>query len=99
MTATVDMKVRTILPAYRQIAGDNVLLRVPCNPCGKWHTHGNGTLGQEITRPGDRTHRVAHCPTSHTYPDGYYLEIQDRVFEHRPNAAKTPSRKRYRTAA
>lgn len=98
MTATVEMKVRVILPAYRQIAGDNVLLRVPCQPCGKWHTHGNGLLGDEITRPGDRTHRVSHCAKPDERHDGYYLEIQDVIFENRPRAPKVPSQKRYRTA-
>lgn len=82
MTATVEMKVRVILPAYREMPTGRekvVTLRVPCMACSRWHTHGNGVVGDEVSPIGGRDHRSAHC-VGGQYPQGYWFEVQAERF-------------------
>ncbi|MDG4787972.1 hypothetical protein O7626_18845 [Micromonospora sp. WMMD1102] len=68
-------------PGQPQGGRTPLALLVPCRPCGVWHRHGAGTMDGPYYKPGDLTHRVAHCPRP---VDSYeWVRVQAEPFDPR----------------
>jgi hypothetical protein len=60
---------------------DVMLIRVPCGPCDRWHTHGDGATGDERTPVHELTHRSEHCVNRDHHPGGYWISIQPEPYD------------------
>jgi hypothetical protein len=65
-----------------------MLIRVACEPCNRWHAHGDGSLDEDRTPVGELTHRSSHCVDPQNYPNGYWIEIQPDPYDPRWSAPR-----------
>lgn len=47
---------------YLEVLGSTIALRVVCQKCRRWRSHGAGTPDLPLEVAGTETYRVPHCP-------------------------------------
>jgi hypothetical protein len=78
-TPVVDAIVLEYVP-WRPADGARYIFSIACPYCGKKHTHGAGTVFEDI--PQQAGHRVAHCASEKAQAvndAGYILRVAEPV--------------------